>query len=243
MAGLEEVAAVLPSKSSLVNFGITTFHVITLFILFVIFALVAGVGLFFWLRWLKFNKKIVIWEKVGNNWEIVGRDNAMELKYNKMGDTVFFLRKRRKYLPRPEIQTGRKTYWFAIREDGEWINIGMKDINLEMKEAGVKYLHPGMAYARSGLYRVMRDSYDKPKFLEKYGVMLINIAAIAIILVFVYLIVDKILQAQDKAMQTQGMVNEGSQKTLDMANKVLAALDNIQSNSGMKPVPIAGSAG
>ena len=69
---------------------------------------------------MKYNKKIVIFEKINGRFEPTRKDRAMELKFGRAGDTVFYLAKNRKYLPVPVIQTGRRKYWFAIREDGEW---------------------------------------------------------------------------------------------------------------------------
>jgi len=207
------------------------FHTITIGIIVILFLFIAFLIVFFVARMFKFNKKIVIFEKVGNNWQQTGKDRAQELKYGTAGDTVFFLQKKKKYLPRPELQTGKRIYWFAIREDGEWINVSLGDIDLQMKEMKAKFLHPEMRYARTALIRNLKDRYDKPKFMEKYGVMMINLAAIIIILVFFWLIVDKIISVGDKV---SSMVETGN-KVMDKVNEILPNLDRICSHSGTVP--------
>lgn len=234
MADLPDITGLLPSTSKVVSIGTTTVKWITIFITFVIFIAIAGVLLYIFLKRLKYNKKIIIWEKVGNNWEITGRDRAMELKYDLMGNTVFALKKRKKYLPRPEIQTGRKTYWYAILEDGEWMNVGMKDINTQMKEANVKFIHPGMSYARSGLYKIMRERYEKKGFMEKYGHIIIPLIFFAVIGVLLWLNVDKMLGIANSLQTSVELSNKMSSETTDKINQVLSSLENICTGPGVR---------
>lgn len=235
MAGLNDllgqVGIQLPSGQNVAGVATGAFHTITIGIIVILVLFVCFLVGWFFFRGLKFNKKIIIFEKIGNNWTQTGRDKAQELKYGTAGDTVFYLQKRKKYLPRPELQTGKRVYWFAIREDGEWINFTPGDIDLQMKEMKAKFLHPEMRYARTALIRNLKERYDKPKFLEKYGIMLVNIAAIVIILVFMWLIIDKIISVGDKVTS---MVNTGKE-VMDKVNEILPNLDRICSRSGTIP--------
>jgi len=233
MAELSDLKQFLPSGGSLSAFGssainmlVIGFVVLMIIVLLIIFA-------FIFIRSMKYNKKIIIFEKVGNSWMQTGKDRAMELKYSISGDTVFYLRRRRKYLPRPELQTGRRTYWFAIREDGEWINITLEDIDTAMKEAKAKYLHPEMRYARTALLRNLRDRYEKESWMQKYGAYVgvaLNIVMIVVILIFLYLLVDKIQTIGNSLIEAI----KSTEPVMEKQQQILAALDNVCATSGIK---------
>ncbi len=225
---LGELKDKLPTGEGLASFGTGAFRLMTVVILVFVGLVVAGLLVYMLMRARKYKNKIRIFKKVGNQWEEAGKDRAFELKYNISGDSIFKLMKRKKILPRPELQTGRNTYWYAVREDGEWINIALGDIDLQMKQAGVRFLHPEMRAIRTAIERNLKERFDKPKFLERYGVMIINIAAIAIIMIFLWLIVDKILAAQSSSIAA----TEAAAEVLKETKTVIAALNNLKSGSG-----------
>jgi hypothetical protein len=148
------------------------------------------------------------------------------------GDSIFYLAKAKKYLPTPQIQTGRNTFWYAVRQDGEWINIGIEDIDLRMKEAKVFFLDKEMRYARVALQRNLKERYQKTSFWEKYGGMIAYIVLIVITGVMMWLLFDKYLSiggTLDSAMKT-------SKEVLVETKNILSNLDNIQSGgSGLVP--------
>src|SRR3972149_2451675 len=68
-------------------------------IIITIFLLLFGVGLFFFIRALKFNRKIIILEDVegSDSLEPIGKDKAMLVKIAKSGMEVLYLKKRKTY--------------------------------------------------------------------------------------------------------------------------------------------------
>ena len=122
----------LPFADQLPDLGITGGGIINVFAFIFIGILIAivavGVTIIIVLK-LKFNKKIIIFEKINGRFEPTRKDRGMIQNLKGTGDTILYLKKFKKYLPTPELQTGRNTYWFAIREDGEWFNIGIEDID------------------------------------------------------------------------------------------------------------------
>jgi len=230
MADISSWREYLPSVSSIKNIGISTFNIITYVLIFLILFLIIGIILYFIIRRMKYKNNIIIWEKVGGNWEITGRDKAMEKKYGMAGDTVFFTLKRKKVLPRPVIQTGRRIYWYAIREDGEWINIGMEDIDMNMKKARIHYLHPEVRYSRTALQKGLRSEFEEKKgIIEKYGHIIIPFAALIIILFFLWFLSDKLLSLAEKL----GTMIDTSGKVMEKADAVLSKLNQVCSGSGI----------
>lgn len=230
MVDLGSISEALPSTKSVIQFGTTTLHVLTIFIIVVAVAIVLGIAAFFFFRWLKFSKKIWVFELVGNNWELTKKDRATELVINRMGDTVFYLRRNKKYLPRPSGQVGRRLYWFYIGEDGEWRNFKLGDMDEQARQIGIKFLHPAVRYSRAALKTLWKDRYDKPKFMEKYGQYILPIIFFAIIGLFLWLNVDRLLTIGN---QLSAMVKT-SGEVMEKANQVLASLANICAGSGAR---------
>ncbi len=223
---LEQVQEVIPEISVS---GI--FQFVTWFIIIIVLGIIVAIATYLLVMRLKFNKKIVIFEKINNRFEPAGRDLAMNFNVGLGGDTVFFLRKRKKYISTPRLQTGRRTYWFAIREDGEWINIGIEDIDEKMKVLKVKYLDESMKHTRVALQRSLRDRYNKVTFLQKYGGMIAYATLIIITGVSIWLVADKMVLIVDRVASQIDLANQ-----LAVTQKeILGALDNICSTSGLKP--------
>jgi len=204
-------------------------HTGTIAIIVIVCSGIVGVVLAFFLLKLRFNKKIVIFEKINNRYERTGTDLARDFKIGLAGDTIILLKKRKKYLTNPKIQNGRRTYWYAIREDGEWINFGIEDLNEKTREMGIKFSDEDMKHSRSALQRNLRDRYDKPSFLQKYGGMLAYATLILVTCVGAWLIADKFLLIVDKV----GYQIELANQLATTQREILGALDNVCSTSGL----------
>jgi len=206
---------------------------IGLWIIFVILVIVGIVILTWFLaRNWKFNKKIIIWEKVDGRWKVNARDRATELRIKNSGDTCFYFLKRKKYVPRGVIQTGAKIYWYAIREDGQYVNIGMSDIDFTMREAGVKYLDKEVAYARTALQKTFEKRYEGDSWLAKNWPILFGSGIVIILVVFLWLGI----RDYAKVAETGKIVLESAVRVNEASEKILSALNNICSGgSGFKP--------
>lgn len=226
------IQGIIPSKASLLGIGSGVMGTITLILLFVLLAGIIGIIVFVVFNNLKYNRKIEIWEKIHNNWELVGKDRALEIKFGNTGDMVLKLKKRKKYLPMPEIQVGRRRYWYAIREDGEWINIGMGDIDLQMKQAKAKFLHTEMRAFRTAFQSNLNQRLNQPKFMEKYGTFVIGIITLVICGLILWFLADKIVSSLDKINSLTNTQN----LLMEKASQVISGIDNICSGSGYRPI-------
>jgi large-conductance mechanosensitive channel len=227
---VSQVQGMLPSLSGVKSFFSSALGIGAILILSILVIGLLGVGLYFILKYLKFNRTIVIFDKINGRWEVAGKDKAMEVRYNTMGDVVFYLRKRKKYLPRPDRQAGRRTYWFAIDGAGHWNNIGIEDIDFKKDEMQVN-MQVAMDYARTSLQRGVKQHYDKQTFMEKHGALVISVIFFTIIGIIFYLMIDKIVSV---GSQLKVMADTGVQ-VMEKAQQVLAGLNNICSNSGARP--------
>lgn len=168
-----------------------TISLIAWFVIFAIVCIIFGIIAFYILRRKKYNIKIVVFEKVGQSTENTITDFARKMKYGEGGDYILITRKFKKYLPPPKLQTGRRTYWYYIRQDGEWINFEMPDIDEKMKKANVQFLDADMRFARTQLQRGLKEAFQKESFFQKHGVMIVSISFIVVIAVMTFLLFDK----------------------------------------------------
>ena len=201
--------------------------VIVIFVIFIIAGIIA-----FILNRLQYKYTIVVFEKVGAYFQPTRKEKAREIKIGSIGDTIFRTNKSKKYLPNPRIQTGKRTYWYAIREDGEYINIGLEDVDFLMKKAKVHYLDKEMRHSRTALDDLFKNRYNKPTFLSTYGGLIAYSVLIVITIVMFWLLMDKFL---DITQKVSGVV-ETAGKLLDKQGNILEKMNNVcTGGSGLQP--------
>ncbi len=217
----------------LMNFnGSAVVGAVTWFILILIFGIGAGFGTYIYLREKKFNKKIVVFSEADGRFQVTGKDKAMIVRFGNGGDTIIRLRKYKKFLPVPTIQTGINTYWYFIREDGEWINFGMEDLNQKQKSMGARFLDKEVRFARASLQKNLKERYDAPTFMQKYGGVLTYTVLIIVVGLVMWLWFDKIIQISSNISKAVEMAITLS----DKQNTILSNMDNICTGSGLKSV-------
>ena len=229
MADLDVIKDVLPefgniSASSIIG-------VFAWFILFIIVAVIIAVIAFIIIRNMKFRYKIWIFDKVSGRTELVAMDRARVTRLGESGDTILYLRKMKKYIPTPSIQTGRNTYFFYIREDREWINIGIEDIDLKMREVKANFLDKEMRYARAALQKNLKDRYNKITFMEKYGSYIAYVGLIVVIGIMTYLLFDKFIELSGSINAAMDKVPE----VLEQLKGCISASSNVCGGGGLQP--------
>ena len=225
---MSSLSGVIPSGASIAGAGTTLMKVLTYFFLFLVVAALIGVGLWYWLSSMKYKMRIIVFEKINGRMEQTGTDKAMEVKYGQTGDYVIFLRKRKKYLAPPTIQMGKRTYWYCIREDGEWFNIGLEDIDIAMRQAKAKFLHTEARAFRTSFQTNLKTRLEEKKFMEKYGAMIFNIIGWAIIGLIMWFMADKLVSFLGKLAP----LLETQVKLMATNEQVLQALDKVCSGTG-----------
>ena len=223
--------------SKIPDFGIGTGDVLGVLgwlAIILVFGILAGIGTWIIMSGRKFNKRVRVFEKVGSRFEPIGYYKAMIQKIGDAGDTVLYIKKIKKFVPTPTIQTGRGIYWFVIRKDREWINVGIEDFDEKSREMNVYFLDKEMRYARAALQKNLKERYSKLSFLEKYGGMIIWATLCLIIIVGFVLFMDKMVEITGAV---QGMTEVASDKTvevLEAVERVIVKLNALEESSGIK---------
>ena len=203
--------------------------VIGIVVLIIVFAIIAAVATYFIVSAKQFKLEVIIYEKIGGEMRPNRRDKAKRIYIGNGGDEALFLRKHRKILPMPTIQVRPNTFYYAISDDGEWVNFKFGDFDKDRKEMGATFLDKEMRYARTSLQYMSKERYDKRGFWEKYGGIVAYAALILVTAIGYWLLIDKMI---DLSQASSGAVN-AAQAVLEETKRILGILDTLTGGSGL----------
>lgn len=197
--------------------------VITIFAWGILFLMVFVIGFYYYNRMMKYKYKIVIWSNVNGRMVIIGRDRGMKEKLNETGDVIMTTLKNKKKLPFPETMMGKNTYWFAIRKDQEWLNIGIQGVDEKSAEMKLDLTDHDMRYNRAGLQKNLKERFIVKDFWDKYGTMIMNISYVAIIGIMVWLMMDKWVDVMGSINSVVSQLPE----IMERLEKLVVAMENL----------------
>jgi len=193
--------------------------------LFLICVLIlGGIG---WLIWWRMSSKayfikIPLYRLVGNIPTRVAVYRARKFRIGKAGDFLWYCKGIKKFLPPATIQTAPNEYMHWEREDGEWINFAMGDLDKDQKEAGIKYIHQDMRSQRIATANILEQRLINKGFWDKYKDMIVHLVFYLVVMICMIVIfwqwskittqvgglVGQLVEAR-KECSGQGLVPEG----------------------------------
>ncbi len=200
------------------------------FIFFIVLTCVVGIAFYLIYSRKQYNKHIHMFEEIAGKSVPIGEDVAKEIILPFTSIRAFHLKKMKVYLPRPSIQTGKGHYWYFLRKDGEWINIGLENLNKTMDELKIHYDHTDMRMANASLKKLIEKNYKKLNWIKEYAPYI----AIGILILLLGIVVFLSFNQADK---TVSGLNAGIAKNAEVVaslEKILSSLDNICSGSGIR---------
>lgn len=184
------------------------------------FIVLIGIGLavltIYVLNLIKYNKKIKLFRRVGNQIIPVLQDRGMFARVGNAGDYWCQLKRFKKILPRPRIQMGKNEFWFYEREDGEWINFSLADFDSQMRKANAYYVDEDMRLQRLGIQKNLRDRFQKVTFWQRYGGMIISIIYILVVTICFVVLFQKMEGAWGEAQSMASAVKEMAMEVRNM---------------------------
>lgn len=208
------VADLNPFANIKLGASLGTFGSIALVVMIavVIIALIGGIIYWrivkkqYWIR-------IHVYRLIGNIPTRVAIYSAKEIPFGMAGDKLWKVApagmnklKTIKWLPVGKIQTAPREFWYYIREDGEWINFQMGDLNKISKEMGIRFVQEDMRLQRLATERLLEQRLMNKTFWEKWGttvMMIIVFLVIAICMVLIFFQFGKLLDKFAQVEQTQ----------------------------------------
>ena len=156
---------------------------------------------------------IHVFRLIGNTPTRVAIYSAKEVAFGMAGDKLWkvapsgmFKFKAIKWLPCGKIQTAPREFWYYIREDGEWINFSLADLNDIQKKAGVRFVQEDMRLQRLATERLLEQRLMNKTFWEKWGttvMMIIVFLVIAVCMVVIFYQFSKLLESFASVEATQ----------------------------------------
>ena len=204
--------------------------VILWFIIAILFLVGFGIGVFFFIRWLKFNKTVVILEDVqgSDDLEPVGKDKAMLVKVAKSGMEVLYLKKRKVYKGAYGKRMGKNMYYFAIGPDGYWYNVTLGSLEKGMNKIGIRPTPVNMRYQNEALQEIIKQRYNQESWLTKYGGVIAFVVLIMAFGIMAYLMMSKFSEVGSWTAQNLQVVKEVQEET----KTIIGALDNLKYGGG-----------
>jgi hypothetical protein len=196
------------------NFGVLGTMVMWIALILVIGGAL-GVGIFWFISRKKYNMKIWIFGRVSGVPMLKFIDAGKQVAFGNAGDKLIQLRKQKKWLPIPQIQMGKDIYWFYEREDGEYINFSLEDIDKKQKLAGAYYVDTDMRMQRLGIEKNLRERLTKQSFFEKYGTTIAGVIFVIMITVALVVLFSKlkdVTTSMDKMSQSVGAMADSVNK-------------------------------
>lgn len=145
---------------------------VALFIIGVLILAGIVVLIILWKRKKQYWIKIPLFRVVGNVPTKVKTYKAKVFPIGKAGDRLWYVSKAKKFIAPATLQSAPNEFWHWEREDGEWINFTLGNLDEVMKKAGVKYIHQDMRSQRIATANLLEQRLMKKGFLEKWGVVI-----------------------------------------------------------------------
>jgi len=204
---------------SMPNMGVLGKYALIFLIAF--FVIIIGVGIgYYIIMVLRFKYKIRVFSKVGNKIQQIIYDKAMFERIGSAGDYWCITKKGKKRLPIPSIQMDKNEFWFFQRADGEWINIGLEDLNEKAEDLKIQSVDQDMRLQRLAINKLLETRYDKQSFWEKYGVMILNTLFVIVVLIAFIVIAQKMVEAHAQMQSTASAISEMAEAVYQLSQRI-----------------------
>lgn len=169
----------------------------------IVFLFIAIGGFVIW--WVvrkSYNKEVWVFKKIGGLPMLNLKDKGKLMAFGMAGDRLLQLQKVKKYLSPPQIQMGKELYWYWEREDGEYVNFSLADIDEVQKKAGAYFVDTDMRMQRLGIEKNLRDRLERKSWLEKYGTIVAGVIFVIMVTVCLVVLFSKL---KDVSISIDGM--------------------------------------
>jgi hypothetical protein len=191
----------------------------------------AGAGYFIWkyIEEKKWNIDLKLFRKVNGVYVPIGDLKAQIQRVGKAGDTWLVV-KNGKRLPRPKIWIGINKVWYCEREDGEWINFRLGDIDMQMKEAKAYYVEEDMRLQRLGIQKNLEERFVKEGFWAKYGQTIMTIIFCLLVTICLVVLFQK-FDGLTKAFVSASASVEHMAQSVELMSNSIANSGLVSANS------------
>jgi len=174
--------------------------------------ILGGIG--FLIYWRSVKKaywiNIHVFRLIGNVPTRVAIYSAREVPFGMAGDKLWKVApsgmlklKTIKWLPVGKIQTAPREFWYYIREDQEWINFALSDLNKISKDMGIRFVQEDMRLQRLATERLLEQRLMNKTFWEKWGTVIMTVIFFLVIAVCMVIIFYQFSKLMDQFTQVE----------------------------------------
>lgn len=207
---------------------------VIVFIAVVVLIVAGGIAFFYYSKKLKktlFKNKIPIFVTIHGKHTRVAMDYAKELFIPDSNISLFFLKNKKIYIARPTRAMAKDEFWYAISENGEWVNFDLSSDPEDNTLAQANYDHRDTRYAYVNLKDIIKRNYsDKSiKWWKEYSPLITFIICSFIFIGGCWILLARI----GKLVEMLGPI------TKQMADAAVSMSNSVQTaqnlNSGIVP--------
>ena len=204
---------------------------------------IGGVVAFFLKQFLtkkKFNKTITFFKRNPFTGLLVADTNikAMTIRLDNYGNLGYRLKapyETRNLMPKLKYEAKTNIHYVEYCEDGRIVEIlGFTDYDDQRKSVKATFSDHNTELARSSMHQMNKERYEKTNFWKENATLLVNIGAIVVIMVFLWLIADKLI---DIVSATSSVVAEAG-KLQEAQSNIIDSLNRLLTNNPVKTTPI-----
>ena len=178
----------------------------------------------------KFNKTITFFKRNPFTGLLVADANikAMTVRLDNYGNLGYRLKtsyETRNLMPKLKYESKTNHHYVEYCEDGRIVEIlGFTDYDDDRKAVKATFSDHNTELARSSMHQMNKERYEKTNFWKENATLLVNIGAITVIMVFLWLITDKlidIVNAISGVVAEAGKLQIAQSNIIDSLNRLL----------------------
>lgn len=183
----------------------------------------------------KFNKKITFWKRNPYTLLLVADKTikAMTVRLDSLGNLGYRLQtpyETRNLMPKLKIEAKPNIHYVEYCEDGKIIEFaGIKDYDDERRAMNATFSDTNTELGRSSMHQMNKERYEKTNFWKENATMLVNIGAIVVIMVFLFLIAKQLITVTSSV---SSMVAEAGKLQLAQSN-IIDSLNRLLNSPGV----------
>lgn len=205
---------------------------ITIIVAIILVIGIIGVFVWFYIQKKTYYIQIRDFENIsGQGYQLVAKNTARLIKIGDGGEELLMLRKGKTYRTAYGKKMGKNEYWFCKGQDGYWYNCVLGDIDAKMGMLDIEPIDRDMRYMHVAIRKNIDASYNKQKFMDKYGSYVMSGIFLIIMLGGIWFLLDKMVQVSNST----NIGIKTATTVIDKAGQVISSLDNIcTGGSGIK---------
>lgn len=205
-------------------YGSALLSMIAWFVLIALFIGIAGVIIWKYYDRKKFNNIIILFEKINGRWVDTFKDKAMEMPFGDLGMTILYAKKKKRAVPRPNLQSGIRKFYFRIRSDGNWENFELQD-DENLGQVKFHAVEKAITERNVGIRKGLADRLVKKNWIRENMTVIMTFFFFIVLIVGLYLIMEKVVTAvsiNGNTMETALKVQQGQEAILQKLDTLMA---------------------